>query len=291
VRDSHEILKIVLDKAKADDRIRGVMLTGSRADPSIPSDKFQDYDIICLVKEPESFLSDQGWLSGFGEKLIMQIPEQMEIYKEKKSGSSIHFLMLFEDWNRIDITLVPVENRGAYYDEGNPLRLLLDKDNLPELTSLSVEKGHLIEKPLQKEFLDTCNEFWWVSTYVAKGLAREEISYGREMFEIPVRSMFMKMIAWHIGINTSFSVSFGKSGRFMKKHLSGPVYEDIMSTYADGNTENIWNALFRMADLFAGFAKEVAECLGFYYNLAEEQQVRKYLAEVREQNTKTGIIP
>ena len=90
MRDSHQILKTVLDYAASDERIRAVLLTGSRADPTIPSDRYQDYDIIYLVAEPESFLIDQSWLPVFGERLIMQIPEEMDLYKEKKENNSLH---------------------------------------------------------------------------------------------------------------------------------------------------------------------------------------------------------
>jgi len=51
---------------------------------------------------------------------------------------------------------------------------------------------------------------------VAKGLCRNDITYAKEMFEIPVRKMFMVMIEWSIGSQHDFTVSVGKAGRLMK---------------------------------------------------------------------------
>ncbi len=45
------------------------------------------------------------------------------------------------------------------------------------------------------------------------------------MFNVVVRDMMVKMLEWYIGINTDFSVSAGKLGKYFKKHLSSEIYE------------------------------------------------------------------
>ena len=46
MRTSEEMFRLILDVAREDDRIRAVVLSGSRADPEAPRDRYQDYDII-----------------------------------------------------------------------------------------------------------------------------------------------------------------------------------------------------------------------------------------------------
>jgi aminoglycoside 6-adenylyltransferase len=41
----------------------------------------------------------------------------------------------------------------------------------------------------------------------------------------------MRMIAWFIGVETEFSVSFGNSGKMMKKWLDKESYSKILKTY------------------------------------------------------------
>ena len=81
--------------------------------------------------------------------------------------------MLFKDFNRIDLNLKKVENKNNCTDSLN--KILLDKDNLFERILEPNDNDYLIRKPSQKEFIDCCNEFWWVTTYVLKGLARNEL--------------------------------------------------------------------------------------------------------------------
>ncbi len=42
---------LILDTARADERIRAVILNGSRANPNAPRDPFQDFDIVYLVTD------------------------------------------------------------------------------------------------------------------------------------------------------------------------------------------------------------------------------------------------
>jgi aminoglycoside 6-adenylyltransferase len=281
MRSSEEIKKLVLEKAEGDERIRAVLLNGSRANSIIAPDKFQDFDVVYIVTEIESFLSDHNWIKIFGDILIMQLPDEMIVYNEKKK-SSFAYLMLFKDGNRIDLTLFPINKLKCEFVNDSLTVLLLDKDNLfPDLPPAS-DNDYLIEQPAEKEFTDCCNEFWWVCTYVGKGLCRNEITYAKEMLEIPVRKMFLKMIEWHIGIENNFSVSFGKSGKYMKNYISPELYEKILFTYPDHKPENIWHSLFLMAELFSEFAIKVSQSLHFSYIKIEENDVRKYLGELNQ---------
>ena len=282
MRSSEEIKKIILEKAENDPRIRAVLLNGSRANSKIAPDRFQDFDVVYIVNEIKSFISDHNWIKIFGDILIMQPPDEMIIDNEKKR-SLFSYLMFFKDGNRIDLTLFPVDKLESEYKNDSLTFLLLDKDNLfPNLPPPN-DKDYLIIKPTEKEFADCCNEFWWVCTYVAKGLCRNEITYAKEMFEIPVRNMFFKMIEWFIGVENNFSVSFGKSGKYMKNYLSPGLYEKILFTYPDHKPENIWNSLFLMTELFSEFANKVSHSLHFNYNKEEENNVKKYLESLHKE--------
>ncbi|HEO6996214.1 TPA: aminoglycoside 6-adenylyltransferase, partial [Streptococcus agalactiae] len=46
MRDEQEIYNLVLNIANQDKRIEAVLLNGSRANPNVPKDDFQDYDIV-----------------------------------------------------------------------------------------------------------------------------------------------------------------------------------------------------------------------------------------------------
>jgi aminoglycoside 6-adenylyltransferase len=118
---------------------------------------------------------------------------------------------------------------------------------------------------------------------VAKGLCRNEITYAKKMREIPVRNMFLEIIEWNIGVENNFSVSFGKSGKYMKNYISPELHEKILFTYPDHKSENIWHSLFLMAELFSEFANTFSQSLHFSYNKDEEKNVRKYLEHLNNE--------
>jgi len=278
MRSEEEVITLILNIATADDRIRAVLLNGSRANPNAARDIFQDFDIVYIVTKIDSFLKNHSWIDIFGERLILQLPEEMTI--GDKDNYSFHYLMRFKDGNRIDLTLFPSDKLETQYKRDSLTIPLLDKDNFFENLPPPGDSDYLIKRPTEKEFTDCCNEFWWVSTYVAKGLWRKEITYAKEMLEIPVRSMFLKVIEWHIGVKKEFSVSFGKAGRNMKHYIPPDLYDKILATYPDGSVSNIWNSLFLMIEIFSKLARKIAQAMNFGYNKGEEQNVTDYLKQI-----------
>ena len=184
MRNSEEIKRLIIDIARNDDRVRAVLLNGSRANEKISPDKYQDFDIIYIVNDIESLISDKNWTNIFGEKLIWQLPDQMVVGKKgPEKGGTFAILMLFTDGNRIDLTLLPKSEIRANYKADSLTIVWLDKDNMFSNIGLPDDSDYLVKEPTEKEFLDTCNEFWWVCTYVAKGLLRNEIIYSKDMLE------------------------------------------------------------------------------------------------------------
>ena len=278
MRTPDEVMGLILRAAIGDDRIRAVLLGGSRANRDVPEDILQDFDITYVVSEMDSLLQDHNWIDVFGERLILQMPEEMTIGEKDKH--CFHYLMLFKDGVRIDLTLLPLSALETGYKPGSLTVLLLDKDNLFEKLPTPTDADYRIKRPTEQEFKDCCNEFWWVSTYVAKGLWRHELIYAKATLENVVRLMFLKMIEWYIGAQTEFKVSLGKSGRNVKQHVSPELYQKILSTYQDSDINNTWLSLFTMTNTFSELANEVACGLGFRYNMVEEENVTGYLKSI-----------
>jgi aminoglycoside 6-adenylyltransferase len=288
MRTENEIIDLIKHIAAKDDRVRAVLLNGSRANPQIEKDIFCDYDILFMVHTIQSFLANHSWIDIFGERLILQMPDDMAIpANENHDGLRFSYLMLFKDGSRIDLTLFPLEEIVKYKPDSLTV-VLSNKDNLFNHLPAPSEAGYLIQKPTQKEFSDCCNEFWWVITYVAKGLWRQEITYAKDMFEKPVRAMFLTMLEWHAGINTHFSVSAGKSGKYLPKYFDSSFWNKITATYPNADPSNIWASLFTMTTIFRSTAKEVAEQLNYTYNMEEDNNVSHYLREVKAMKKKNS---
>jgi aminoglycoside 6-adenylyltransferase len=283
MRTEQEMMALILQVAREDDRIRAVFMNGSRANPKVQKDPYQDYDIVYVVTETGSFLNDRTWLKVFGEPLIVQEPDNNDFGWGINAdfSRSYAWLMLFKDGNRMDLTLVTLETLPERYLEDSLTVPLLDKDNcLPEIPP-SNDSNYWVKKPQQPQYRGCCNEFWWCLNNVAKGIVRDQLPYTMWMYHVIVRPMLDKMLDWYIGINTDFSVSVGMQGKYYKKYLPPELYQMYARTYSDSNYDNLWDAIFTACRLFRTVAQPVADALGFTYNLEEDTNMLAYLSRMR----------
>ncbi|SEF72823.1 aminoglycoside 6-adenylyltransferase [Paenibacillus sp. UNC499MF] len=279
MRSEQEMFDLVLDVAKKDSRVRAVGLNGSRTNPNVPKDIFRDYDIVYLVTDMESFINDPDWVNVFGERLIMQTPENMALFPNDL-GNRFSYLMLFEDGNRIDMMLIPLEEKEVYCREDKLTVILLDKDNdLPEVPP-PTDEDYWVQRPDAQRYADCCNEFWWVSTYVAKGLWRQEILYAIDHMNL-VRAMLLQMLEWKVGIDTGFSLSIGKNSKFLNRYLDEESWNKLLSTYENGSYEEVWQALHVMGEMFEPVALQVAAEFGYGYPADEAEKIKRYVRDVQ----------
>lgn len=275
MRSEREMMDLMMNFAREDSRIRLVTLEGSRTNKHIPRDSFQDYDISYFVTNMDSFKKDDTWLDYFGKRLMMQKPEDMELFPPEL-GNWFSYLMLFEDGNRIDLTLIPINEAEEYFSESDGLaEVLLDKDSLIKQEVIPTDQKYWIKKPTEREFDDCCNEFWWVSTYVVKGLARKEILFAVDHLHEIARPNLLRMMSWHIGLEEGFHFSIGKNYKFINQYLPTEDWEKLLSTYSENTYSNMWRSLFTCYALFRKYSKSVSEHLKFMYP-DYDQTITKY---------------
>lgn len=280
MRNEAEMYDLILKIANEDDRIRAVYMNGSRTNKNVPKDIFQDYDVVYVVNETQSFIEDKEWIHNFGEIWYMQYPEDHPDYPSDRENV-YGWLMQFRDGNRIDLHVETIGHAQEHIGDDRLCEILLDKDYiLPEIPEATDEDYH-VKKPSKEQFLCYCNDFWWCLNNVAKGLWRKEIPYVQDMMNFYIRKQLESVLSWKIGIETDFSVSVGKSAKYMYKWLSKEEYDAYLSTYFMGTVEDGWRAVFAMTELFRTVAPEVAEKLGYEYNYDEEHGSIEFLEHVR----------
>jgi len=277
MRSEQEMYDLILSTAREDERIRAVILNGSRANPNAPRDRWQDFDIIYIVTDVQPFRNNLPWLERFGERAILQMPESMGDGTPEggpppaRHGGEV-YLTQFSDGNRIDLTIFTL----ADYLKQEPDSLtviLLDKDGILPPVPPADESSYLPKPPSAKQYADCCNEFWWVTPYVAKGLWRNELPYARHMLEV-VREELMKMLEWQIGLQTGFAINPGKGGKYFQKYLTPAEWELLVQSYSGPGIAETWTALRALNDLFHHSAHIVAAHFGYVYPQEDEERVR-----------------
>lgn len=275
MKSEKDIFDLILDVAERDERIRAVFLQGSRANPKIKKDKYQDYDILYYVDDIRFFYDNDLWIEeNFTKPVLMQKPELMNIpgLAPLRDGH-FTYLMLFDEGYRIDLSIYT----GFYEDTQEPSLVLLDKDGR-YAKQYGNPDVYTITRPSHELFHDVCNEFWWCLNNVVKGIARDELPYALNMYYSAVLPMLDYLVTWTIAMNHDFSVSSGKMGKHYKELLPESVYEAYLACFKDA--KQIKEAMKQACDLFASLAERLACGLGFTYHINEEIALRCYIEKL-----------
>lgn len=262
----------IIDIAKSDENIRGVVLYGSRADSSVRPDPYQDFDIYYIVNDKEKFN-----VSVFQDVKLCFVPSEVypEMFPDEKS-----YLMLFGDDDRIDLKVGTMQTFLTNHTDGQLMKCLLDKDDKIQGLDESGRSGNFIKPMDGKTFRNTYSEFFWETQNMAKGLKRDELSFAMFIRDISLRDMLNRIVDAYIGIRNDYKVSVGTLGKYRKKYLSKAEYELYRRTYLSNTTEDIWKSLFYMIDLFGSLGRYLADKSGFSYPEKDEQYMREYLRRI-----------
>ena len=282
MRTEKQIYDTILNFAKADDRVRMVTLEGSRTNINILPDDFQDYDITFFVSDMQSFITDDEWLNIFGERLIMQKPEDMELFPAEEKGFS--YLMLFSDDVKIDLTLLPLDLIDEYFTWDKLVKILLDKDNRIAQPPIPTDIDYHIRRPTERSFDDCCNEFWNTTTYVVKGLCRREILFAIDHLNNIVRMELLRMISWWVGTEQGYNFSLGKNYKFLERHIPIELWEQLMTTYRMDSYIQMWESLEQCMELFRKVSAEVAKRLNYPYPDYDEK-ISEYVIRQKQKYT------
>lgn len=276
MRSEDQVLQQILDFANQDENIRAVILNGSRVNPNIEKDIFCDYDIVCFAHDLDKYIDNQSWISLFGDLVIMQFNRHDDFPQDQYV-----FLMQFTDGVRIDLSFANLSMIDQSIEDSLTV-VLLDKDNCIPAVPPPDESGYITKKPTQAEYDLMVNEFWWVSTYVAKSLWRSEPTTAKYLFEVIVRDCLNKMVVWFIAMQHDWHINAGKMGKKFGKLLPFELWQELLSTYPGIEEEEIWQALFRAGTLMRKMSIPVAESLGYVYHYQEDERVTAYLQQVMQ---------
>ncbi|MCE5057652.1 aminoglycoside 6-adenylyltransferase [Mammaliicoccus sciuri] len=154
--------------------------------------------------------------------------------------------------------------------------VLIDKDHYFSEQIEPNDKKYHIKKPNQKRFDIVCNEFWWLSTYVVKGIKREEIFYAIDHLNM-MRDLLLTMYDWKVGNKFEWQISTGKKHKLLKKYISKDEWNKLLASYPHGAVDDITNSLLSITEQFYILSVEVAKDLNMGIESLEVNKVINYI--------------
>lgn len=300
MRTEEEMFHSIISAAEADERVLAVYLKGSRTNPNVPKDIYQDFDIVYVVKETESFRRDLSWLDRFGTVILKQEQDDDFGYGDRfglrsQYDQAYSWLLLFDDGNRIDIGVETEEFMKKGSNRNKLFLPLLDKTGcLPKLPPPTDEDFH-VRKPSEKQYLGCCNEFFWSLCDVAKGIFRDELPFAMSVYYQQTHHMLEVMLGWYIGSRTEYSVSCGKQNKYLKRYLPEDVYCLYRETFPAGDYGHFRHAIRSSCRLFRETAVSLSESLGMAYPEEYERGFKRYMEvfsgkQTERENYESGCL-
>ena len=267
MRTETEILNLLLQVAKTL-KVEAVALSGSRAEGQAPKDEFQDYDVVYVVDDLDTLTRDLAWLHQFGTRNI----EQHNIL-----GNRRLYLMLFEDGNRIDLTLCPKEHIQEWVDSETGFTVLVDEKGLFESYSPSPQR-FWTSPASETDFEKTCNEFWWVSAYVVKGICRKQVIYATDHLYGICQQELLKIIAWQVASDRG-AVDIGKNYKYLFNYLPIEKEKEFSALLDFSSLDKITQSLLATMEFFHQEAQYLAQKMGFKYEKEVAEKMIEYAEE------------
>ena len=267
MRTETEILDILIKTAK-NLKVKAVAMSGSRACPKAPKDEFQDYDVVYIVDDFDNLTSDLSWLEQFGKRIIEQ-----EVALDHRRLN----LMLFEDGNRIDLTLCPKEHIKEWVDSEAGFTVLEDPEHLFEPYSQNIER-YWTSPATETNFVKSCNEFWWVSAYVVKGICRNQLIYATDHLYGICQQEVLKVLAWQVASDGG-AVDIGKNYKNLFNYLPAEKEKEFSNLLDFSSLDKITQSLLATMQLFHREAQRLAQKLGFDYDKEVAEKMIEYAEE------------
>lgn len=266
-RSEAQMLRLILQTAKSL-KVEAVAMSGSRTDTKAQKDKFQDYDVVYVVDNLDNLTSDLAWLDQFGTRII----EQHNILDNRRL-----YLMLFEDGNRIDLTLCPKVHIKEWVESEADFTVLEDTKGL--FVPYSLNPQRYWESPASEiDFEKACNEFWWVSAYVVKGICRKQVIYATDHLYGICQQELLKILAWQVASDRE-AVDIGKNYKYLFNYLPIDKEKEFSNLLDFSSLDKITQTLFATMQLFHQEAQYLAQKMGFKYEKEVAEKMMRYAEE------------
>ena len=267
MRTEPKMLDLILQTANVQ-QVEVVAMSGSRTNAKAPKDEFQDYDVVYIVDNLDYLLSDLSWLDQFGKRIIEQ---------EVTLGHRRLYLMLFEDGNRIDLTLCPKEYIQEWVDSEAGFKVLKDDKGLFD-SYIPRPKRYWTCPPTEEEFVASCNEFWWVSAYVVKAIRRNQLIYATDHLYGICQQELLKIFAWQVTSDRG-AIDIGKNYKYLFHYLPAEKEKEFSALLNLSSLEKVSQSLFATMNVFDREAQSLAQKMGFAYDQKVAEKMLAYAEE------------
>ena len=164
-----------------------------------------------------------------------------------------------------------------WVDSDAGFTVLEDKKGIFETYSPSPER-FWIHPASETDFEKSCNEFWWMSAYVVKGICRKQVIYATDHLYGICQQELLKVLAWQVASDNG-TVDIGKNYKYLFNYLPAEKEKEFSALLDFSSIEKITQSLLATIQLFHQEAQSLAQKMSFEYNQEVAEKMMRYAEE------------
>ena len=262
------VLARIVAWAGAEEAVRLVVVTSTRARADGPPDELSDYDVVVSLTDLAAF----DPVAAYGNPAARWGDEH-----DVHGATALFRGVVYDDGVKIDWTLWPanvpslIAAHGLNDNLDVGYRVLVDKDRATDRWSSPTYRAHIPHKPTEAEFVALVEEFWWSATYLAKARVRGERFFARFVVDELTNDVLRRLLEWAVEIGRDWSWKPGAYGRGIERELPADTVAELDA--AAGSFE-------RTVVLFRRVARDVGDALGYPYPEYADDAVGAYITKL-----------
>ncbi|MGE6261127.1 aminoglycoside 6-adenylyltransferase [Heyndrickxia sporothermodurans] len=271
-----KIIEKLIVYAEEDERIRTVLIVGSRARTVVPADQWSDLDLVIFAKDAQSFLTDKKWIVNIGKPYI-------SFLENTAVGGGLERRIVFENGLDVDFAFFPPSSISELEKDSEVIkvfsrgvRVLVDKDRLTEsLKEKAKEKIYNVPSISTEEINNMIQDFWYHSMLASKKLRRGELLDGKSICDSYMKNLLFSLIKIQTRLNKGAEYDTWHGYRFFEKWADPSIVQAFKGLYAHYEEEEIWTALQNTMQVFRNTAINVCEALHINYPFEADEYASK----------------
>ncbi|HEX3047610.1 MAG TPA: aminoglycoside 6-adenylyltransferase [Bacillota bacterium] len=269
--------------AEAEEKIRAIVIVGSRARQNVPADDFSDLDLLIVTTAPDEYIKDSTWIEILGTPwLTFTEPTPLPEVKERR--------ILFAEGLDVDCILFPTTTIQESIESGisffladlirRGMKVLLDKDGAMAKIDLSRLETPKFVKPIEAEFSNLVQDFLYHYVWVLKKLGRGELWIAHSCLNSYLKWRLLAMIEWHARTVYGLDYDTWHDGRLIETWADPKIIGSFPTIFSRYDQTDIKQALAEILRLFQTTAQEIAKAWGYQYSHLAIDQVLEW-AEIK----------
>ncbi len=271
-----EIRKNILNLAEQNDCISAVIEMGSQTRKTEAADEYSDLDVVIVSSISDEFTRDDTILSEIGDIRIS--------FVEPTFAGGVERRILFDGNLDVDFILLSPQQMISIIDShfidgifARGFKVVYDSMGVSEKLSGIKNENADYEMPLQEEFSNMVNDFWFHAVWSAKKICRGELWTAKMCIDSYMKMYLMKVIELYHLSKYSKSFDVWHNGRMVEKWADRDIVRELELCFSKYEKADIISAHKHTAELFGRLAKE---CSMYTYPQRAEDYAKEICAQL-----------